>query len=470
MASAKAQMDQQRQTVYLSFEEEHLGEPPEDEALVETTHVLPGNPMILPELENSPLIKKVKKKHRVWIVHEKPNVLRISSRTAKNLREGVRAINDVIHDMRLDRQRISCRFLVQKPMGGGDTDGLISVKLDSRPQLMSVGGSVKADVSETASDIMGQLQDVFLPTTDVLRALKQDLHMRVVFGHVIVHRRKKTQGDSMTYGEFADMAGKYGSRGGADLETKLHDPGLALATIRHLLDPATEFYSGLEEHVTVNGEILFEVKGQHLVADVETAPRKPVSLANIRLWEPERWPPLRWMVFAPDRKYDWGLWVDAGQTVRPVPAPMLDLIRRTTVEVEEAHQDSAAEHLKKQLKIRVGNAAALAKTMQVDQVHLKSSVGIRFRDSCYEVEVSKNSVWQGINTQDGPQISFSIGLRGIHWAGEVNNTRSNDHKKYWGLNQRDLWRGSAPTAEGQFREFLCHVLEVLSAIEGTETA
>lgn len=149
---------------------------------------------------------------------------------------------------------------------------------------------------------------------------------------------------------------------------------------------------------------------------------------------------------------------------------MLDLIRRTTVEVEEAHQDSAAEHLKKQLKIRVGNAAALAKTMQVDQVHLKSSVGIRFRDSCYEVEVSKNSVWQGINTQDGPQISFSIGLRGIHWAGEVNNTRSNDHKKYWGLNQRDLWRGSAPTAEGQFREFLCHVLEVLSAIEGTETA
>ncbi|KAK2609011.1 hypothetical protein QQS21_002381 [Conoideocrella luteorostrata] len=347
-----------------------------------------------------------------------------------------------------------------------NVDVMITVDLDSRPRVESQPHMeqlvpIQAETCSSAHGILEQLRPIFLSSTDALRALKETLWMRVDFGHVIIHRRKKIQGNKMSYTDFAEMASQYGTRGGAELDVKLEDDGLASSTIRHLLDPTTEFGGGLQE-LRYQENISVKIQERNLMADFKSHPNRPATLANVRLVEPNRWPPLRWAIIAPDRKYDWAIRVDCGRIVQPIPTEMLSLIASITIK-SEAHGGLPEDFLRKTPTVHLGSGTTWID--KIESIQVKASVSIPFRDTPYVIEISTHREWQGASTRGEPQSWLSLGVYGVHWDAELNSTKANDTKKDWGYEQSDIWRGSADTATGQFEEFVCYVLEVLSALE-----
>lgn len=172
----------------------------------------------LPDLAEPSSLNAIKTDKEVWIVQEKPNVLHLYSRTILSLQEGFKAVNWAIHDMRLARQNVSARFLVQMPVNAHH-GSLITVHLDSRP-LVEHSHVTNAKPTEVAYDILEQLGANFLSSTNALQTLNGPLQMRVDFGHVTVRRKKRDVGNTMSYPDFTEMAQHYGTRGGASLDTR----------------------------------------------------------------------------------------------------------------------------------------------------------------------------------------------------------------------------------------------------------
>lgn len=103
---------------------------------------------------------------------------------------------------------------------------------------------------------------------------------------------------------------------------------------------------------------------------------------------------------------------------------------------------------------------------EVEAIHQKSSVLIPFRDTPFVVEVSRNHLWKGADTKVSPQSWLGIQFFGLHWDDALNYTKPYESRKYWGDNQCDIWDGPEGTAERRFEGFICHILEVMAALEG----
>ncbi|KAG6006288.1 hypothetical protein E4U21_007170 [Claviceps maximensis] len=467
MPTAKAQANQDRQKTIIEATEEYLGPPPKDEVLFEVTLVTPGKHMLLPDL---PDFNAFRKAHEVWIVQEKPNIIHILSRTLSDLKEAFREINWAIHDIRTAQHHASSLFLVQPPIG---EECLITVDLDCRPQASTQTCSQQLipvqNNSYIANGLMKELKASFTSSTDALQGRpKQSLQMRVDFGHVKIRRRKKIthqvngKANEMHYAEFAKMTSQYGKRGGADFEEKLEGSGLASSTIRHLIQPSTEFF---HSHQSLNFHNTISIKLQEysLEADIERMSSGSAVLANVRLIKPDHWPPLKWTILAPDRKYDWCFRVDSGTNL-PISPQISHLVNSIVVSCD-THETSTTAFLQNPVEIKIKNPQLLKE--KVDQILLKSTVAIPFRDTPYAMNVSLHRLWQGIDTQAYPHQSWqSLGFHGIHWAAEVNSVNATSTRKDWGTHQKNVWRGSADTAEGQFEEFVSYVLEGLSALDG----
>ncbi|GAB0134888.1 hypothetical protein EsDP_00003242 [Epichloe bromicola] len=464
MRTAKSQMDLDRRQAIAKAEEEYLGQPPSDEILFETILILPA----MFELADASCFDALRKAHQVWIVQENPNTIHMHSRTPRNLDKCLEEINWATHDMRLAQYNFSNLFLVQLPIRG---ECPIKVDLDCRPQASPQIHSEQLvpiqEASHIANDIMKKVRQSFISSTDALqRRLKHTLQMRVDFGHVIIRRRKKVvqgNGNEMPYTEFVDMASQYGRRGGADFEARLEGSKLASNTIRHLLQPTAGFFNR-HQNITCHDTISIKLQKDILEIDVIWLKSGPARLKNARLMTPGQWPILRWIVIAPDREYDWYLRVDSGHTVQPIPTQILSLVNSIII-TSDGHKESTEEaFLQKPINIRINNPQLWKG--KVDDIQVCTNVAIPFRDTPYVMEVSINRLWKGVDTQTSPQSWQSLGFYGVHWAAELNCTNANGTRKDWGANQRDVWRGSAPSAEGQFKEFICYVLEGLSALEG----
>jgi hypothetical protein len=156
--------------------------------------------------------------NQVWINVDKPDVLKFYSRTALSLQEGLKAVNWAIHDMRLARQDVSNHFLVQLPVKA-DRNTLIRVDFDSRPQVEEYS-TPGTKVKEVVADLMKQLDSEYSSSMAVLQTIKHPIKMHLDFGQVNIRRRKKGADNKMSYTSFMQMALQYGTRGGAELDTR----------------------------------------------------------------------------------------------------------------------------------------------------------------------------------------------------------------------------------------------------------
>ncbi|KAG5926492.1 hypothetical protein E4U42_003266 [Claviceps africana] len=468
MPTAKAQADQLRQKKLIEATEEYLGHPPQNEDLPNVMIVLPGKHMLLPELFEPVCFDAIRKAHGVWIVQEKPNIIRIHSRNFSNLLEAFHEINWTIHDLRNAQHHVSSLFLVQVPMNG---ECSIIVNLDQRPQasprtyseqLIAVQGN-----SHIVHGLMKELGPSFLSSADALQGRpEQILQMRVDFGHVVIRRRKKItqkngKENEMHYTDFAKMTSQYGKRGGAEFEERL-ESGLASNVLRHLLQHTSNFFHS-DQNLTFHESISIKLLNNSLEADIKRPSRGPGRLANVRLIKPDHCPPLKWTILAPDRKYDWCFRVDSSINL-PIDPLASRLVKNIVINCD-THETSATTFLQNPAHVEIKDSHLFKG--EVDQILLQSAVAIPFRDTPYVMDVSLYRVWKGVDTRAHPhQKWLSLVFHGVHWAAELNSVNANNTRKDWGVDQRHVWRGSAQTAEGQFEEFVSHVLEGLSALDG----
>lgn len=70
----------------------------------------------------------------------------------------------------------------------------------------------------------------------------------------------------------------------------------------HLLAPGANVYMGHEE-ITYKHSIRAKIHGQDLTADIDFLPNGLANLTTLRLVETDQWPPLKWIVIAPDRYF-----------------------------------------------------------------------------------------------------------------------------------------------------------------------
>lgn len=441
--------------------------------MTQATLVTPGKHMLPPDLCDTACFDALRKAHLVWIVQEKPNIIHIYSRTLRDLQEGFKEVNWAIHDMRIAQYNVSSLFLVQLPLVG---ECSITVDLGCRPQTSPRTPSEQLvpvqDISHITNGLMKELRPNFLSSTDTLQSrLKQTLQMRVDFGHVKIRLRKKIKqgnenGNEMPYAEFTAMTSQYGKRGGADFEGKLEGPRLASNTIRHLLQPTVGFFNNHQELIC-HDTILLKLQNRTLEADIEWKNSGPAVLTNAHLMEPDLCPPLKWTVLAPDMKYDWCFRVDSGRTILPIDPQELKLIASIVINSEPHEVSTGEAFLQKPMSIKIKDPQLWRG--KVDKILLRSTVAIPFRDTPYVMGVSSNRVWQGVDTHADPQSWQSLAFYGVHWAAELNSTNATGTRKDWGVHQKDVWRGSAETAEGQFEEFIRYVLEGLLALDGLQT-
>ncbi|OAA39669.1 hypothetical protein NOR_06089 [Metarhizium rileyi] len=461
MPSIKSKMDDRRRNNDVTTEAQYLLPPPDGENLLEAVLILPENYMLSRELTEPSSLDAIKTENEIWIkiIQDKPNVLHIYSRTALCLQEGFKAVNQAIHDMCLTRQNESTRFLVQMPVRAGP-DSSIIVELDSRPRVEQ-HHSTTVGAAEVADNVVKQLGPSFSTSTTALQTIKKSLHMRVDFGLINIRRRKRGVGNTMSYSDFTEMALKYGTKGGAELNTRLMPAGLITKLMALFLESRLKVCQRIED-VIYRDSIKLKMNNQVLKADIEYFGNRQPSLTNVRLVIPERWPLLRWTVMAPDRDYDWGLQVDVDSEVQPIPAPIEQLIKKITIPTEGWKSPADFEH--RCVEMRVENPEMWSGT--IDEMRTKSSALIPFHDTPFVIEISRNHAWKGLNTKVSPFAWIGVRLLGRQWEDNLNYKKPHELNKDWGLHQSDIWAGSEATAEGQFAGFVCHVLEVLSVLEG----
>ncbi|KAH0596451.1 hypothetical protein MHUMG1_05568 [Metarhizium humberi] len=459
ISSARFQIDDERKKTDVTTEAQYLREPPAGENLLEAVLVLPERHMLLRELSESSSFDTIKTEKGVWIKHDKRNVLHIYSRTMWSLQEGFKAVNWALHDMRLAQQNVATLFLVQKPMDAG-TDTLITVDLDSRPR---VGQRQKTMIgtAEVATDVLRQLGTSFLSSTTTLQAIKRSLRMHVDFGHVIIRRRKRGIGNAMSYSDFTEMALQYGAKGGAELNTRVAEVGYVSKLVAHLLDPQTNV-SREFENITYKDSIHIRIGDQIFTGDVGYTQGRLPNLTNSRLVVSEEWPPLRWIIVAPDRKYDWALQVDSDLLVQPIPE-LIECLLKDIVVCTEGPPKNPADLEHRCVNINVKNPDKWIG--KLSEIGTKSSALIPFRDTPFVVEISRNFAWRDVNTKEALHSWTGIQILGRHWEDSLNYKSMHESKKDWGPHQSHIWAGSGETAEDQFAGFVCHVLEILSALE-----
>jgi hypothetical protein len=164
----------------------------------------------------------IRTEHEVWIRYDEPTAFDISSRSMTNLQEAMKALNQLIHDLRLLEGHTSSRFLVQPP-SRVSSDAKICLELEARPTLEDRGNvSTDPDNGCVVDSFVRQMGPTISAAAETLTGLGKNLQMRINFGRLNVRGKKKGIGSVFTYAEFRDVMKAYSVQGprGAYLGTK----------------------------------------------------------------------------------------------------------------------------------------------------------------------------------------------------------------------------------------------------------
>jgi hypothetical protein len=186
-------------------------------------HVPIANKHLTPSgLEEPGAFNAICKAHQVYVdyIGGLNNII-VSAESMTQLRDAVKAVNWLIHDMRLSHDLPATSFIIQKPLEANDRTP-ISVVLGGRPCSIGVQKSMpdSADMCRIANSLVEPLRRDIVTSAERLMGIGKQLRVRINFGRVNIRQKKRGLGNELSYTSFADFMKACSIRGGAGLATR----------------------------------------------------------------------------------------------------------------------------------------------------------------------------------------------------------------------------------------------------------
>ncbi|UKZ52218.1 hypothetical protein TrVGV298_005993 [Trichoderma virens] len=458
MATAKAQVNDKRLEASVSNKGDFLGEPPNDRELIRARYVLASHWEVYPsEIDDPDVLNEICKQHQVWITRiEETKAWDVYSESSAGLQEAIHAINQTVHDLRLQKELLAPVLVVQKSSRVTE-DTRISVKPNSRPEVMTpLSGS--SDVLRTAASLLQTLRPHLINSTECAMSVDSELRMRVNFGRLKVFVRHKGIGNVLTYDECMDAAKSFSIRGGIGLHDRLNELKLPNHIIKHLL--ALNGDGGLRlDHKTVKRtySLALRLQGKEVCLEDCVNGRFDVSRAKMGFACPTKW--INWVMATPDMRLDWGIRADAYE-FESVPAGIDKLIKE--LQLRPATYEEDGDFLKPG-EVIVGQAEEWQG--RISETRLKTTFAVELHDTPYMLEISMTQIWKGLKTNLRANVVWGIQLYGKHWDSAMNQLNPHSRRKDWGEGQRNVWVGTDPDLGKRFQSFLEVVLQLQQHVE-----
>ncbi|KAF5025265.1 hypothetical protein F66182_2650 [Fusarium sp. NRRL 66182] len=426
MPTAKSIFQVRDAKVRQAEDAEFLGRPPPDKDLIQVTHVLPGKDLLPHGLDEPGALDDIRRKYRVYITRDTPNILDIRGETMHSLQQALQKINLKIQDMRLSNNNAAVRFMAQTPTNATTSD-LIRAELGTRPYFLCR----RADLVSNASALNKHLQQLVSDITassESLMALNKTMGLRVNFGRLIIGKRKKGSKDEVTYDNFAKLMDMYSVRGGAVFTNKLQDTDRAEQLLQFLVKPDAMVCRD-PAHMRRGCEVIVVTQDQEITAEADYVPDQGMQLTMVRATKPETWARLNWTVAAPDMDYDWSFRVDAWDKV-DVPPDFRDFGQRVMLAIK-ADNDTL-------LPIPSVNTTKLARLNdQITQVRVRSWAIVPFKETEYALKINITKTLKGACTEGEPEVTWGIELYAPHWEESANHASGG--RKDWGKGLENIW-------------------------------
>ncbi|KAM0437440.1 hypothetical protein ACHAPT_001802 [Fusarium lateritium] len=442
-----------RQAEYNEF----LGPAPVDKHLIQLTHVIAGNHLLPPALDEPGALDDIRRQYRVYITRVKPNILDIRCETIGRLQQALRAINWALRDMRLSNEHAYVRFLVQRPTNAIISD-MITVELGKRPAFLSPSPHLCSNMS-SMKDHIPQLASDMATSAETLTGVSKNMTLRVNFGHLIIGKKKKGSGDEVSFGDFVKLMDMHSTRGGAGFEPKLPNAEKAEKILQFLVKPEQHVCRSTND-IERNCEVTVATEDQEIKANANCIPGQKMQLAMVRAIKPETWGRLNWTAVAPDMKYDWNFRIDAWDKAN-VPAGFKDLAQKVCL--------TASVNKETLLTIPSVNTTKLtALEDEIKQIRVKSSAKFPFKDTSYTLEISVTKTAKGVRAAGEPEVTWSIELYAPHWEESVNHVSGG--RKVWGTGLENIWTDDGHDLESRLGGFCRVILEVQALLNRAEAS
>lgn len=260
--------------------------------------VVPARHMLPRALDDDTILDEIRIKHKVWITRTKPAIFDLCSDNMRALQDAVKAINWMLHDIRLSGGDTHARFLAQMP--ASDTPAtIVQVRLNERP-VVRWPADARVNALAAARHHVEQLCSAFVPSMEAVRDLPRELKMRVNFGLVKVRSRAKGLGSDMSYATFAEMLEQDSSRRSCVFEPQLPNAAVAERLLYELVDPLSRVFYSDGQQLRKRCTLTLRLQGQELVAGAEMLGDSSTNLHSAALVTPDAWPRLNWVTAAPE--------------------------------------------------------------------------------------------------------------------------------------------------------------------------
>ncbi|KAL7930899.1 hypothetical protein V8C35DRAFT_311678 [Trichoderma chlorosporum] len=458
MPTAKAQVNDKRLEASATTRGYCLGEPPNDRELIRARYVLASSWEVYPyAIDERDILDGICKQQQVWMTRvEETTAWDVYSETASGLQEAIHALNQTVHDLRLQQELLATVLVVQKSSRVTD-DARISVTPNSRPEVTTLPPGT-SDIPRTAAKLLQTLRPHLLNSTECAMSVDSELRMRVNFGRLKVFVRHKGIGNLLTYDEFTDAAKSFSIRGGIGLFDRLHEPKLPNHILKHLLALKGDGDLRLD-HKTIKRKysLTLGLGRKEVCLEDCRGGRFDISQAKMGIACPTKW--LNWVMATPDMRLDWGIRADAHE-FESAPVGMGKLIKQ--LELRPATYEENGDLLKPG-EVIVGQNEEWQH--RISETRLKTTIAVELYDTPYMLEISMTQIWKGLKTNLKARIVWGIQLYGKHWDSEMNQVNPHNRRKDWGEGQKNVWVGTDPDLGKRFQSFLEVVLRLQQHVE-----
>ncbi|CAG7562213.1 unnamed protein product [Fusarium equiseti] len=449
MPTAKSMRQEKGDKIRQAEKAQYLGRPPDNNDLIQVTHIIPGKEMLPSGLDDPRAFDKIRREYRVYITRDIPNVLDIRCESMPRLQKALHAINWTIRNMRLSNDSTNISLLVQEPTNAPVTD-LIQAKLGTRayfpsrsPQLLDNSTAMDRHLSQLTMEVNS--------SSEGLIALNKMLGLRVNFGHAVITKKKRGAQDEISHSAFVDLMRVYSKRGGAVFQTRLDGDEKAEEVLRFLLQPEEAICTS-EDEIKRGYEIIVRSNGLDIKTEGDYTHGKGVQLAMVRATRPEQWARLNWTVAAPDMNYDWNFRVDAWDQAE-VPLEFKDLARKVSVALPD--EDNLLPVPRVDIRKLVGLKD------KITDICAKSWVIVPFKDSNYELKFNITKTLKEFGAAEEPEVTWGVELYAPHWEESVNHASGG--QKDWGQGLENIW-AEGNDLESRLGSFIRTILEVQSLL------
>lgn len=404
---------------------EHLGRPPPGKYLVQASLVLPGQHLLPVALDEPAALDDIRRKYRVYITRDVPNILGIHCDSIYRLQRAFGAVNWRIRDMRLSNDSSPARFLVQRPTKAAITD-MIQLKLGARPCFSSKNPNPISNAS-SMDEHLPRLASDLASSAEGLMALNKTMGLRVSFGHVIIAKRPKGTEDEIAFDQFTTLMNMYPSRGGASIVTRLEDAHEAEQLLQYISRPEAGICKNMKD-MRRGCEVVVVANGLQIKTEADYNPQL-MQLAMVRATRPETRARWSWTTAAPDMEHDWNIRMDAWDKV-DVPTEFKDLAKRISVVFNPDEGTILPLPNVDISKLSIPDE-------QFTEIQARSWAIIPFKESPYVLKINITELLKGSRTIGEQNVTWGVELYAPHWEESLNY--SSGGRKDWGEGLENVW-------------------------------